>query len=101
MLAAWIDGDARVLPTAEIADEPQDSRPAPEQTCLHLFTSVDAGSGTPPSREYGAPVCITTQGAGTGLERIPDPHTRPRLGQDRHRDGRAGGLQDLGGGCFD
>src|ERR1035438_9363775 len=101
MLEGWLDGDPKVLPTAETADEPQDYRTSPEQTCLHLFTPVDAWSSTPPSGEHGASVCTARDGAGTGLDRIPDPHTRPGPGEDGHRDGGARGFQDLGGGCLD
>src|SRR4029453_3481907 len=101
MLEAWLQGNPNFSATAEATDEPQDSRSSPEPACLHLPTPVDAWSGTPSSGEHGAPVCTAREGAGTGLERVPDPHTRPGPGQDGYRNGGAGGLQDLGGGCFD
>src|SRR5664279_956276 len=81
MLAGWLDGDPKVLPTAETADEPEDRRTPPEQTGLHLSTPVNAGPSTPPSGEHAAPVCTARVGTGTGLERIPDPHPRPGLGK--------------------
>src|SRR5215217_3511080 len=100
MLEGWLDGDPEVLPTAEVANEPQDCRTSPEQTRLHLFTPVHAGSGTSPSGEHGAPVCTAGESTATGLERIADPHTRSGPGQDWDRNGRAGGLQDPGSGCL-
>src|SRR5215471_13631995 len=84
MLEGWLDGDPTVLPTVEAADELEDCRTSPKQTGLHLSTSIDAGSSTPPSGEHGAPVCAARDGA--GLDRIVDTHTRPRLGKDRDRD---------------
>src|ERR1019366_7962188 len=101
MLEGWRAGDPLIWSTAETADEPPDCRTSPEQTCLHLLTPVDTWSSTPPSGEHGAPVCTAREGAGTGLERIPDPHPRPGPGEDGYRDGGEGGLQDLGGGYLD
>src|ERR1700688_233872 len=101
MIVGWLDGNPKALPSVETTDEPQDHGTPPEQTRLHLFTPVDAGSSTPPSGEHGAPVCTAREGAGTGLERIFDPHTRPGPGENGYRDDGAGGLQDLGGRCFD
>src|SRR5216683_1906743 len=101
MLVAWLDGDAKVLPTGEAVDESQDRRTSPEQTSLHLFTAVDAEPSPSPSGEHGAAVRTAREGTGTGLERIPDPHAGSGSGEDGHRDGEAGGLQDLGGGGLD
>src|SRR3984957_8349494 len=101
MLAAWLDGDPKVLPAEEAVDESQDHRASPDETSLHLSTPVDAGPSAPPSGEHGAPVRTTREGAGTGLERIPDPHARSGLGEDGHRNGGTGGLQDLSGGGLD
>src|SRR6267378_1969999 len=101
MLEGWLDGEPKVLPTTETADELEDCRTSPKQTCLHLSTPIDAGSSTPPSGEHGAPVCAARDGDDAGLERIPDPHTRPRLGKDGDRNGWARGLQDSGCGCLD
>ena len=42
MLEAWLDGNPRLLPTGEAADEPQDHRTSPEPTGLHLCAPVDA-----------------------------------------------------------
>src|SRR5215472_16095644 len=98
MLAGWLDGDPKVLPTAETADELEDRRTSPEQTGLHLSTPVNPWPSTPPSGEHPAPVC--TARVGTGLERIPDPHPRPGLGKVWDRNGGARGLQDLGCGCL-
>jgi hypothetical protein len=75
MLEGWLQGNPNFSATAEATDEPQDSRSSPEPACLHLPTPVDAWSGTPSSGEHGAPVCTAREGAGTRLERIPDPHT--------------------------
>src|SRR5215472_12978111 len=100
MLVAWLDEE--VLSTGEEAShESQDHRTPPEPTRLRVFTPVDAVPGPPPSGEHGATVCLAREGAGTGLERIPDPHAGSGLGQDRHRNGCTGGLQDLGGGGLD
>src|ERR671910_611564 len=101
MLAAWLDGNPRILPNGEATDESQGSGTSPEQTGVHLLTPVDTEPSPPPSGEHGATVCTAREGAGTGLERIPDPHTRPGPGQDGYRNGAAGGLQNFGGGCFD
>src|SRR5215218_4618026 len=101
MLEGWLQGNLNFSASAEATDEPQDSRPSLEQTRLHLPTPIDARSGTPPSGEHGTAVCTAREGAGTGLEPTPDPHTRPGPGQDGYRNGGAGGLQDFGGGCFD
>src|SRR5579859_90275 len=101
MLVAWLDGDTKVLPTGEAADESQDRRTSPQQTSLHLSTAVDAEPSPSPSGEHGAPVRAAGEGAGTGLERIPDPHAGWGLGKDGYPDGGTGGLQDLGGGSLD
>src|SRR5215813_11015413 len=101
MLAAWLDGHPEVLPIEEATDESQDPGTSPEQAGLHLFTPVDAEPSTPPSGEHGAAVRTAREGTGTGLERIPDPHAGSGSGEDRHRNGEAGGLQDLGGGGLD
>src|SRR5579864_2724459 len=68
---------------------------SPQQTSLHLSTAVDAEPSPSPSGEHGAPVRAAGEGAGTGLERIPDPHAGWGLGKDGYPDGGSGGLQDL------
>src|SRR5215469_5120201 len=98
MLTAWLDDDPKVLSTRGASHESQDRRTSPEPTSLRVFTPVDAVPSPPPSGEHGASVCTAREGAGTGLERIPDPHAGSRPGQDGHRNGSTGGLQDLGGG---
>src|SRR5215469_16316506 len=101
MLAAWLDDDPKVLSTGEASHESQDHRTSPEPTSLRVFTPVDTVPGPPPSGEHGASVCTAREGAGTGLERIPDPHAGPGPGQDGYRNGSTRGLQDLGGGGLD
>src|SRR5215469_15313901 len=101
MLARWLDQDRSLTASAEARDESQDSRAAPPQARLHLLAPVDAGPSSPPSGEYGAPVRLAREGAGTGLERIPDSHPRPGFGKDGNGDDAAGGLQDLSGRCLD
>src|SRR5215831_9532842 len=101
MLEGWLDGNPMVWPTAETANELEDCGTSPKQTGLHLSTPIDAGSSTPPSGEHGAPVCAARDGAGTGLERILDPHTGPRFRKDGDPDDGARGLQDPGCGCLD
>src|ERR1700730_4328973 len=101
MLEGWLDGDRTVLPTTETADELEDCRTSSKQTGLHLSTPIDAGSSTPPSGEHGTPVCTAGDGDGVGLERILDPHTRPRLGKNWDGDNKARRLQDPGCGCLD
>src|SRR5215469_8098126 len=97
MLAAWLDDDPKVLSTGEASShEFQDRRTSPEPTSLRVFTPVDTVPGPPPSGEHGASVCTAREGAGTGLERIPDPHAGPGPGQDGYRNGSTRGLQDLG-----
>src|SRR5579872_1687200 len=76
MLANWLDQDRSLTAHAEARDEPQDSGAAPPQAGLHLPAPVVAGASSPPSGEHRAPVCLAREGAGTGLERIPDPHSR-------------------------
>src|SRR6516165_1677764 len=101
MLASWLDHAPSLTAAAEARDESQDSRAAPQQAGLHLPAPVDAGTSSPPSGEYGAPVRLAREGAGTGLERIPDSHPRPGFGQDGNGDEAAGGLRDLSGRCLD
>src|SRR5271169_6751538 len=101
MLAAWLDGDPEVLSTGEAVDESQDHGTSPEPTSVHLLTPVDTEPSSPPSGEHGTPVCATREGAGPGLERIPDPHAGSGPGQDGYRNGGTGRLQDLGGGGLD
>src|SRR5580704_13055519 len=86
MLASWLDHDRRLTAIAEARDESQDPRTAPPQAGLHLPAPVDAGPSSPPSGEHRAPVCPAREGAGTGLERIPDPHSRPGFGEDGNGD---------------
>src|ERR1035441_2026646 len=101
MLASWLDHDPSLTAGAEARDESEDSRTTPQQARLHLPAPVDAGPSSAPSGEYGAPVCLAREGAGTGLERIPDSHPRPGFGKDGNGDDAAGGLQDLSGRCLD
>src|ERR1700683_242314 len=101
MLASWLDHDRGLTATAEGRGESKDSRAAPPQARLHLPAPVDAGPSSPPSGEHGAPVRLAREGAGTGLERIPDSHPRPGFGQDGNGDDTARGLQDLSGRCLD
>src|SRR3984885_3781037 len=101
MLASWLDHDGSLTVPAEARDKSQDSRAAPPQAGLHLPAPVDAGPGSPPSGEHGAPVRLAREGTGTGLERIPDSHPRPGFGQDGNGDDTARGLQDFSGGCLD
>src|SRR5215469_7012201 len=97
MLVAWLDEE--VLSAGEEAShESQDRRTSPKPTSLRVFTPVDAQPSPPPSGEHGASVCTAREGAGTGLERIPDPHAGSGPGQDGYRNGSTGGLQDFGGG---
>src|SRR5215467_6346964 len=98
MLLAWLDDDPEVLSTREVSHESQDRRTSPEPTSLRVFTPVDTEPSPPPSGEHGASVCTAPEGAGTGLERIPDPHAGSGPGQVGHRNGSTGGLQDFGGG---
>src|SRR6266851_1167713 len=101
MVEAWLAGNPDCLESVEAADESQDHGAAPEQTRLHLCTTVDECPGAPSPGKHGAPVCIANDGAGTGLERIGDSHARPGLGHDGDRDDQTGGFQDSGGGCLD
>src|SRR6516162_1504862 len=101
MVEAWLAGNPDGVTSAEAADELQDHRTTPEQTGLHLCPPVHAGAGAAPSGEHRASVCAALDGAGTGLERIGDPHARSGPGHDGHRDDEAGGLQDSGYGCVD
>src|SRR6516165_3159796 len=98
MLIAWLDSDSEISPTEEAVDESQDRRTSPEPTSLHLPTPVDAEPSPSPSGEHRTPVCPTREGGGTGLERIPHPHTGSGPGEDGYRNGGTGGLQDLGSG---
>src|SRR5215467_2717250 len=98
MLVAWLDSDSEILPPEEAVDESQDHRTSPEPTSLHLLTAVDAQPSPSPSGEHRTSVCPAREGAGTGLERIPDPHTGSGPGEDGYRNRGTGGLQDLGGG---
>src|SRR2546427_7867861 len=101
MLAAWLDGDSKVLPSGEAVDESPNHGTSPEPTSLHLPAPVDAEPSSPPSGEHATPVCTAREGAGTGLERIPDAQAGSGPGQDGYRNGEAGGLQDVGGGGLD
>src|SRR6516165_917486 len=101
MVEAWLVGNPDCVTSEEATNELQDHGTTPEQAGLHLYPPVHAGSGAAPSGEYRAPICATRDGAGTGLERIGDPHTRSGPGNDGHRDDTAGGLQGSGCGCVD
>jgi hypothetical protein len=82
LVVAWLDEE--VLSTGEGAsNESKDRRTSPEPTSLRLFTPVDAQPSPPPLGEHGASVCTAREGAGTGLERIPDPHAGSGLGPCR------------------
>src|SRR5215469_6386654 len=94
MLESWLNHDPSWAASAEARDESEDSRTSPQQAGLHLSAPVDARSSSPPSGEHAAPVCLAREGAGTGLERIPDSHPRPGFGKDGNGDDAAGGLQD-------
>src|ERR671912_2995580 len=85
MLAAWLDGNPRILPTGEATDESQDPGTSPEQTGVHLLTPVDTEPSPSPSGEHRAAVRTAREGTGTGLERIPDPHPGSGPGEDGHR----------------
>jgi len=85
MVEAWLAGNPDTLASAEAADEPQDHETAPEQTRLHLCAPVDQCPGASPSGEHGTPVCLASDGAGVGLERIGDSHARPGPGHDGDR----------------
>src|SRR5574341_286207 len=90
MVEAWLAGNPDCLASAEVvADEPQDHRTTPEQTRLHLCAPVDECPGAPPPGKHGAPVCPASDGAGTGLERIGDPHARSGPG-NRSEERRVG-----------
>src|SRR3954462_13657876 len=94
MLAGWLEGHRNGSAVEEAADEPEDYRTPPEQTCLHLSTPVDTGASAPPSREHGAPICPAREGAGTGLERAGHPHSRPGSGHVGSTSNGAGRLPD-------
>ena len=81
MLAGWLDENPNFSATAEVANEPEDYGTSLEQTGLHLFTPVDAGPSSPPSREHRTPVCTARESAGAGLERNPDPYAGWRPGE--------------------
>src|SRR5689334_5812861 len=101
MLAAWLDGGSQVFPNGEAVDESQDRGTSSEQTSVHLLTPVDTEPSSPSSGEHGTPVCTPPESLATGLERIPDPHAGSGPGEDRHRNGGTGGLQEVGGGGLD
>src|SRR5947209_10420845 len=101
MLAGWLEDHPNCSAVEEAADEPEDYRTPPEQTCLHLPTPVDTGASAPPSREHGAPICPAREGAGTGLERFGHPHSRPGSGDVGSTSNGAGRLQDPGRGGLD
>src|SRR5260370_14645686 len=83
MLENWLDFSPHAWTTAEVTDEPENLRPAAEQTGLHLCASIDACPSAPPSGEHRASVCPATESCGTGLERNVDPHPRSRFGTVR------------------
>src|ERR1700737_2008495 len=99
MLEGWLASESSILATGE-ADELEDQRTAQKQTGLYICAPVDVGPSAPPSGEHGATVCAAREGPGTGLERSGDPHPRSGPGDIGCPDGRAAGLQDLGGGCL-
>src|SRR5215468_6261742 len=83
MVEAWLVGNPDRVTSVEADNELQDHGTTPEQTGLHLYPSVHARSGAAPSGEYRAPICAARDGAGTGLERIGDPHAGSGPGNDR------------------
>src|SRR6516162_907616 len=101
MLEAWLDVRTDFLTIAEVTDELEDYRTAPEQTRVHLSAPVDPGSSPSPSGEHRTPVCTAAEGTGIGLERSHCPHTRSRPGNIGCADDWTRGFQDFGGGCFD
>src|SRR5260370_5775037 len=101
MLVAWLDGNPRILPTGEATDESQDPGTSPERGGIELLTAIDTEPGPPTSGEHGAAVCAAREGTRTALERSLDPYAGSGPRKDGHRDGEAGGLQDLGGGGLD
>src|ERR1035438_313971 len=101
MLVGWLDGDRESSFFAEAADEYHDQRATPEQDRLCVCASVDAGAGSPPSGEHGAPVCPAGESPGNGMERADGSSTGSGPGQVRSADSRTGGFQDSGSGCFD
>src|SRR6516164_7472153 len=96
MIEAWLVAEPSFPATAEVTDELEDHRTSPEQASLYLCPPVDDCSGPLPSGEHGAPVCATTEGCGTGLERAHHPHSRPGPGAVGCPDGGQTGLQDIG-----
>src|SRR3989442_6071431 len=101
MVESWLVGNPDGVTSVEAANELQDHGTTAEQTGLHLCPPVDECPGAPSPGKHGAPVCIASDGAGTGLERIGDPDARPGPGHDGDRDDQAGGLPDSGGGRLD
>ena len=102
MLSAWLDNEVVAQGNREAAHEPsQDHGASPGSVRLCLPPPVHPGPSASPSGKHGTTVCFAGEGAGTGLERSFDPHSRPRPGQVGSADGRSGGLQDLGGRCLD
>ncbi|SPS02912.1 hypothetical protein CBM2634_U470004 [Cupriavidus taiwanensis] len=67
MLEAWLTAESALEPTEEAVDEHQDHSATSQQTGVHLYPPIDAGSGAAPSREHRAPVCVARQSTGTGL----------------------------------
>src|SRR5262245_35028199 len=84
MIEAWLVGNPDGVTTVEAANELQNHGTTPQQAGLHLYPPVHAGSGAAPPGEHGASVCSARDGAGTGVERIGDPHARPGPGNDGH-----------------
>ena len=85
MLEGWLDG-IPTFPNWEVTDEPQDYRTSPEQTGLHLFTPVDAGSVATIRRARSASMhCERRHWNWAGAN--PDPHSGSGPGQDGHRNG--------------
>src|ERR1700677_128418 len=101
MLAGWLDANGESSFSVEVADEYHDQRAAPEQDCVCVCASVDAGAGTAPSGEHGASVCSAGESTGHGLERTVCSDSGRGSGQVRSTDNESGGLQDSGSGSLD
>src|SRR6267154_3409431 len=100
MLEAWLDAQPNFLATTEVSNESQDLRRPPEQTDLHLHSTVDDRSSAAPSGEHRAPVCATRESPGVGLERNGDSDPGSGPGNVGNSDNGTGGLQNPGGRCF-
>src|ERR1017187_8219337 len=101
MLAGWLDANGESSLSVEAADEYHNQRAASEQDCVCICASVDAGAGSSPSGEHGAPICSAGEGTGHGLERAVGSDFGRGSGQVGIADNGAGGFQDSGSGSLD